>query len=121
MVANSAWKKSVSDRQRKDKEALLEPRRKVPIVQVACERSAISRATYYRWCTDDTIFKKATEEAMGNGIAFLNDMTESQLLSLIKEKKMPAISLWLRNRHPAYKTKKEVDSPGPVTFTIAKY
>ena len=47
-------------------------------------------------------FLKLSDEALTNGIDFINDMSESQLITLIREKKMPAISLWLRHNHKRY-------------------
>jgi hypothetical protein len=40
--------------------------------------------------------------------ALVNDMSESQLLTLIKEKNYPAISFWLRHRNDNYKNKLEI-------------
>lgn len=87
---------------KKDKERILEHLRSVPIVEVACKKSGISRATYYRWRNDDAEFLQASEDALADGVEMVNDLTESQLLTLIKEKKMPAITLWLRHNHPRF-------------------
>jgi len=46
--------------------------------------------------------------AMAEGVAFVNDMSESQLLTMIKEKNWSAISFWLRHRNDNYKNKIEV-------------
>ena len=86
----------------------LEELRKIPIVQVACEKSGISRNTLYRWKRDDPEFAKALEDALADGVAFVNDMSESQLLQLIKDKSFSAVRFWLNKRHPAYKDKLEV-------------
>lgn len=88
----------------------LEELRKVPIIQVACEKSGISRNTLYRWKRDDPEFAKELEKALSDGVAFVNDMSESQLLQLIKEKSFSAVRFWLNKRHPAYKDKLEVVS-----------
>ena len=45
---------------------------------------------------------------MSEGVALVNDMSESQLLTLIQEKNYPAISFWLRHRNDNYKDKIEV-------------
>jgi hypothetical protein len=87
----------------------LEEIRKVPIVQVACEKVGISRNTVYRWKREDDSFAKEFEEALADGVEFVNDMSESQLLQLIKEKNFSAVRFWLNKRHPAYKDKLEVD------------
>jgi hypothetical protein len=48
------------------------------------------------------------EEALSEGEDFINDMGETQLLNLIKEKSWPALSFWLRHRNPKFKNKIEV-------------
>lgn len=82
--------------------------RKVPIVQVACEKTGLSRNSVYRWRKDDKEFLKNMDTALSEGIALVNDMSESQLLTLIKEKNYPAISFWLRHRNDNYKNKLEI-------------
>jgi hypothetical protein len=83
----------------------LEEMRKVPIVQVACEKVGISRNTVYRWLKEDKQFAKDFTEAETAGVEFVNDMSESQLLQLIKDRKFPAIRLWLTNHHKRFATK----------------
>ena len=92
----------------KTKEILLEQLRKTPIVQIACEKIGVSRATYYRWRKEDGEFKKATDEAISDGEMLITDMSESQLISLIRDKNFAAIQLWLRHHHPKYTNKVEV-------------
>ncbi|MCF7864927.1 MAG: hypothetical protein K9M11_00275 [Candidatus Pacebacteria bacterium] len=84
---------------KKQKEVLLEHLRTVPIVEVACKKGGISRATFYRWCSDDEEFKTEVENAKVDGVENINDMSEAQLISLIREKKYQAIALWLKNNH----------------------
>jgi hypothetical protein len=81
---------------------------KVPIVQVACEKTGVSRNSVYRWRKEDKSFSKKMDEALANGVALVNDMSESQLLNLIKEKNYSAISFWLRHRNDNYKERIEV-------------
>lgn len=96
----------------KSKTQILELLKTTPIVQVACQKSGISRATYYRWRGKDKKFKEQSDQALKEGIAFINDLAESQLLSAIKEKNMTAIIFWLKNRHPGYDTTKfQITSP----------
>jgi len=92
----------------KNRDLFLEQIRKVPIVQVACEKVGLSRNTIYRWRQDDPEFKKQLEEALAEGEALVNDMSESQLLSLIREKNWSAISFWLRHRNPKFRERLEV-------------
>jgi glutaredoxin 2 len=91
-----------------EQKVVLEQLRKIPIVQIACERANIGRTTFYRWRKDDPKFKKAAEEAMQDGVDMINDLSESQLIALIKEKNFPAIQLWLRQHHPVYSNRLEV-------------
>ena len=92
------------------KNTFLEELKRVPIVLVACEKSGISRNSVYRWRKEDEDFAKSMDEALSEGEALVNDMSESQLLTLIKEKKWQAISFWLRHRNPRFRDKFEVTS-----------
>lgn len=92
------------------KELLLEQLKKTPIVQIACERSGVSRATFYRWKSEDTEFKKSAEESIIEGEALITDMTESQLVALIKDRNFHAIQLWLRHHHPKYNNRVEINA-----------
>ena len=92
----------------KIKNEFLEQLRKVPIVQVSCEKVGVSRNSVYRWRKEDTEFAKQMDDALAEGEELVNDMSESQLLSLIREKNYPAISFWLRKRSPRFRDKLEV-------------
>jgi len=91
-------------------EAFFNELKKVPIVLVACEKSGISRNSVYRWKREDKEFSKVMDEALAEGEALVNDMSESQLLTMIREKNWSAISFWLRHRNPRFKDKIEVTS-----------
>lgn len=107
-VSPPVAKEAVSVRQAQQKELIVEQLTKVPIVHHACEKIGISRASYYRWRKDDKEFAKACDEAIAKGVLLVNDMAESMLLSAIREGSITPIIFWLKNRHPAYKTKIEV-------------
>lgn len=92
----------------KVKDVFLDELRKIPIVQVACEKTGVSRNSIYRWKREDKAFEKEMEEALTEGEALVNDMSESQLLTLIKEKNFSAVRFWLNRRHPKFKDKIEV-------------
>lgn len=92
----------------KVKDQFLAELRRIPILQVAAEKTNLSRTTIYRWKDEDKEFAKLLEEALAEGEALVNDMTESQLLSLIKEKNWPAIAFWLKTRNPKFKDKVEI-------------
>jgi ACT domain-containing protein len=92
----------------RDKELILEQLKKIPIMMVACEKVGIARSTVYRWRDDDKKFAKELEEALTEGESLINDMSESQLLSMIREKNWSAISFWLRHRNPKFRERVEV-------------
>lgn len=95
-----------------NKKAVIEQLRKLPIVQVSCQKAGIARATYYRWRNDDKNFAKEADEAIAEGVEIVNDLSESQLISAIKNQNFSAIRFWLQNRHKAYTTKVEVTERG---------
>lgn len=95
------------------KDQFLEQIRKIPIIQVACEKAGIARSTVYRWRDEDPEFCKEFDKALAEGETFINEMSESQLISLIKDKSWSAISYWLSHRHPRFKPKLEIS--GEVT------
>lgn len=100
--------KSIESRQTKERVVLVEQLRKTPIVQYACEKSGVSRATYYRWKADDTKFCEESEQALQEGISLMNDLAESQLLTAIKERNLTAVFYWLNHRHKSYTNKLEI-------------
>lgn len=90
------------------KTEFLDQLRKIPIVQVACEKAGLSRNTVYRWRKEDQEFMKSMEQALAEGEELINEMTESQLLTLIKNQNYSAISFWLRHRNPKFRERVEV-------------
>lgn len=92
------------------KKDFLQKLREVPVVQYACDELNISRNTFYRWRKSDQKFCKAAEEALVEGEAYVNDMTEAQLISLIQDKNWNAMSFWLRTRNPKFTTKIDVNA-----------
>ena len=99
---------SVQRRVETDKKLVLEQLKKTPVIQLVCERCGIGKSTYYRWRQEDAEFKKNSDIAMQYGIDMINDLSESQLIALIKDKNFSAIQLWLRQHHPTYGNKLEV-------------
>ena len=87
---------------------LLMQLKKTPIVQVACEKTGISRATYYRWRKEDPEFADKADIAIDEGLNLINDMAESQLISAIKDRNLTGIIFWLKNHHKNYSPKLEV-------------
>ena len=96
----------------RDKELVLEQLRKIPIITVACEKVGVGKSSVYRWREEDKKFSKDLEEALTEGESLVNDMGESQLISLkkapknasnIKERNLPAIRFWLNHRHAKFR------------------
>jgi len=96
---------AVEARQKREKELLLEKLKEMPIISVACHKAGVARATFYRWKREYREFSHACDEAVREGVEFINDLSESQVVALIKKERMPAITLWLKNHHPTYGAK----------------
>lgn len=105
---NEKQRRTVSNRIEAEKEKLLAELRKTPVVHVACKHANVSKATYYRWRSEDPEFLAKSDTALGDGKELVSDMAVSQLISAIKDKNMHAIRFWLSNHHPDYKTKVEI-------------
>lgn len=99
---------TITKRQDREKELLLEQLKKVPIVQLACEKAGVARATYYRWRKDDEVFAQEADNAIEEGSLRINDMAESQLLNAIHEQNLGAIIFWLKAHHVKYSNKVEI-------------
>jgi len=98
----------LKNKQSKRKDLIIENLKKVPIIQFACERAGVSRATFYRWRKEDQKFAEIVDEALFSGASLINDMAESKLIAAIKEGNMTGIIYWLKHRHPAYTTRVEL-------------
>jgi len=91
------------------KQLFLEQLKKTPIVQIACEKLGISRASFYRWKAADAAFAKAVEEATVEGHLLVNDLAESQLIGAVKDRNMQAIMYWLKHHHKDYRNRLEIE------------
>ncbi|MDD5041973.1 MAG: phBC6A51 family helix-turn-helix protein [Candidatus Peribacteraceae bacterium] len=98
----------IDARKTREQAALLEQLRKMPIIQVACEKAGVSRATYYRWRKEDDAFTTSADEALQDGVSLVSDMAESQLLTGIRNGNLGAVMYWLKHRNTNYNTKLEV-------------
>jgi ACT domain-containing protein len=110
-------KNTIIKRQNNQKTEMLERLKETPVVEVACRKVGIGRATYYRWKLNDEKFSKEADIALNEGLALINDMAESQLLSAIKDQNMTAIIFWLKSHHPSYSAKIEVTGSLKTTET----
>ena len=103
MAKETPFDAAIEKRQSVLKTKFIETLRELPIIQFACNKSSVSRSTYYRWYKKDKKFARESDEAIEQGRHYINDMGESQLIQLIKEKKMPAIAMWLKHNSPRYR------------------
>ena len=94
----------------KNKQQVIDQLKFNPIIQIACQKSGVSRATFYRWRSEDEDFKKQTETAIQDGVLLINDLAESQLLAAIKDQNLTAIIFWLKNHHGDYADKIQVNT-----------
>ena len=101
---NKATKKRTAE----DKKAVLEQLKKLPIVQAACQKAGVGRASFYRWKIEDEEFAKHADEAIAEGVEMINDLSENQLIMAIRDNNLSAVRFWLINRHKAYTNKLEV-------------
>lgn len=89
-----------------EKEKLIEALRINPIVQIACQKVGIARATFYRWLKSDKKFKETVDEAKKEGSDVLNDLAESKLMVAIRDGNLKAIIYQLDHCHPNYSNKR---------------
>jgi len=99
---------TIKKRQDKHRETVLRHLKTTPIVEVACKRTGIGRATYYRWRHKSVKFANKADAAIEEGLNLTNDMAESQLISAIKEKNLGAIIFWLKSHKIQYGNKLEI-------------
>ena len=89
-------------RKAKDKQRLLEELEENPLITRACRKLNIGRATFYKWCSEDPLFKIHVEWAQNHGRSKVNDFVESKLLENINAGMQSAIVFWLAHNHPSY-------------------
>ncbi len=111
-------RQTVSARVKKDKEKFLEVLEKNPVVQIACERSGISKATFYRW-KEDKEFAAKVEASLTEGNSLITDIAIAQLISAIKDKNLGAIKFWLENHHADYAEKLQVTAHIEQEFVLS--
>src|ERR1700686_726513 len=91
------------------KQMFIDQLKKTPIVQIACEKLGVSRASFYRWRAEDKGFAKRVDEALLEGCLMVNDLAESQLIGAVKDRNLPAIMYWLKHHHKDYKNRLEIE------------
>jgi len=96
---------SVQARKSQEQEQLIMQLKKTPVIQIACEKTGVSRASYYRWRKEDEEFAYDCDRALSEGKQLVNDLAESQLLAAIRDGHMTAIIYWLKHHHKDYETR----------------
>lgn len=99
---------TIKARQNKLKEAFLEQLKRTPTIETSCQKVGIARATVYRWIKASGKFEKKVDEALVEGRTFMSDIAENQLFSLIGDKKIEAIRLYLSTHNARYGNKLEL-------------
>jgi hypothetical protein len=100
---------------KKIKEKLIEVLNKNPIIQPACDRCGISRATFYRWRSGDQKFAEKVEKAITEGRTLVTELAESKLMNAIKSENLGAIKYWLQYNDKRYSNRLEIK--GEITTT----
>lgn len=104
---------TIKARQNKLKEAFLEQLKRTPTIETACQKVGVARATVYRWIKASKKFEQTVDDALSEGRSFMSDIAENQLFSLIGDKKIEAIRLYLSTHNARYSNKLELS--GSVT------
>lgn len=100
--------KQIQNRTKQNQDLMVEQLKKIPIIQVVCEKLGIARSTYYRWRIDNPKFAQQADLALREGIGLINDLAEGQLISAIRDQNLTAVMYWLNHRHASYTNKLEV-------------
>src|SRR3989344_9223643 len=100
--------RTIKVRQDKQKQALLEQLKRTPIRELAYEKVGVSRMTVSRWRKVSKKFADEMEAALNDGREFINDLAESQVITLIRQGKLDAARLWLQHNSHRYANKLEL-------------
>jgi hypothetical protein len=100
--------KTIKIRQSKLKQVFIAQLKRTPTIELACEKTGVARTNIYRWMRISKNFAKEVESALIEGRIFISDIAESQIFSLIKDKKFEAIRFWLSKNNPRYGDKLEL-------------
>lgn len=101
-------KDTIKVRQNKLKEAFLDQLKRTPTIETSCQKVNIARSTVYRWIREGKKFEKLVDESLVEGRTFMSDIAENQLFSLIGDKKIEAIRLYLSTHNSRYSNKIEL-------------
>lgn len=101
-------KDTIETRQNKLKQAFLEQLKKTPTIETSCQKVGIARATVYRWIKVSKKFEIKVDESLNEGRTFMADIAENQLFSLIGDKDISAIRMYLSTHSSRYSNKLEL-------------
>ncbi len=96
---------SIEARQSKQQEELLDELRRSGVISMACKKSGIARATYYRWRKDDFLFAQSADKAKRDGERAINDLARTVVMKHIQEGNLRAATYWLNHRDEAFNLK----------------
>ncbi len=94
---------------RKKKKEVLEYLCKTPVIEAACVKVGIGRTTLHEWRKKDPIFDRAMREAISEGTNVISDMAILRIIAGIKNDNVGAAALWLRNNHPDFANKLQIE------------
>jgi hypothetical protein len=98
----------------KVKEKILDELIKQPVIEIACKRCGVARATYYRWIIEDTEFRDKAKIALRMGKETVNDMAKSCIMKKISEGDFGAAKYWLSHNDPDFLPKNPTEGVRPV-------
>src|ERR1700722_17027156 len=101
-MADDAFDAAIEKRQAEIKGEFLEALRELPIIQYACKKGGIGRTTYYRWRKEDSAFAQECAQALEHGRELIADMSELQIIQLMKERHYSASVFLLKHNSPRY-------------------
>lgn len=101
-------RQTIENRIERNKAKVVEILEKSPVIQIACDRANISRATFFRWKSEDTEFANKVDEALSDGKGFISDMAIAQLIRAVKEGNPTMIKFWLTKHHIDYRDKIDI-------------
>ena len=112
--------KTIVKRKQKDKEAVIENLKRMPIIEIACNKSGVSRTTFYRWKEQDSVFSQAVDKAQEEGEALIRDVAVSKIIKGINEDNLTAVMYWLNHRDPRFSNKVEISTTTKPQESLSK-
>lgn len=98
----------VQIKQNKIQAELIKQLKKTPVIEIAVQKVGIGRNSFYRWRRESKKFALASDKALEEGCAFINDLAVSQLINAMKDNNLTAVFYWLNHKHKDFANKIEV-------------